>query len=79
MLEILPAILAPVDAVIGAGKHGARLPGMNRETEYATFGPQTGSHLPPALAAVRADPGAGSDSADADREVIGHGLSSYRR
>src|SRR5271166_980361 len=60
-------------AVIGAGQDGASLFWMDCEAEYPAFCPQTRSHLAPALAAVRADPGAGADGPDADREVIGHG------
>ena len=73
MLEMLAAVLAQINAVIGAGEDCPRLFRMDRETEYAAFGPQTRSHLPPAFAAVGTDPGAGPDGADADREVIGHG------
>src|SRR5262249_41965644 len=71
-LEMLAAILAVVDAVIGAGQHGARLLRMDRKAEDAAFRPQTRPHLPPAIAAVRADPGTGADGADANREIAGH-------
>src|SRR5207248_302530 len=53
---------------------------MDRKSEHAAFGPQPRSHLPPAFAAVGADPGARTDSADTNREFIGHGcfLPKYR-
>src|SRR5262249_52449569 len=58
-LEMLATILALVDPVIGAGEHGARLIRMGCEPEDAALRPQTRAHLTPALAAIRADPGAG--------------------
>ena len=70
---MLAAVLALVDAVIRARQESARLFRVDREAEDAAFGPQTRPHLLPALAAVGADPGAGPDRPDTDREVIGHG------
>jgi hypothetical protein len=72
-LEVLPAVLASVDAVIGSGQNGSGLFRVDRQAEHTAFGPQSGPHLPPALTAVRADPGAGSYGAGTDREIIGHG------
>jgi hypothetical protein len=57
-LEVLPAVLAAVDAVIGSGQNAAGLFWVDCEAEHAAFGPQSGTHLPPAFTAVRADPGA---------------------
>ncbi len=72
-LEALAAVLAAVNPVIGAGEHRARLARVNGKPEYPAFRPQPRPHLPPALAAVRADPGAGSDGTDANRKIVGHG------
>src|SRR5271156_4504858 len=58
-LEVLPAVLAAVDAVICSGQHGPRLLRVYCEAEHAAFGPQSGSHLSPAFTAVGAHPGAG--------------------
>src|SRR5262249_21978845 len=71
-LEVLAAIFAAVDAIIRAGQNGARLSRVNRKSEHPAFGPKPGPDLPPAFSVVGTDPGAGSDSADADRVVIGH-------
>src|SRR5215467_2311409 len=71
-LELPAAVLAEVNAVIGAGQDRPRLSRMNREPEYAAFGPKAGPHLPPAFPAIGTDPGAGSDRPDANSEVTGH-------
>src|SRR6516164_2432551 len=71
-IEMLAAVLAAIDAVIRPGQQHPGFRRMDREAEYAAFGPQTGSHLTPAFAAIRTDPGAGPDGSDADRKVAGH-------
>src|SRR5262249_22696267 len=65
-------ILTVVDPVIGASEDGARLFWMDRKPENAAFRPEAGPHLPPVLAAIRTDPSASADGADADREDVGH-------
>src|SRR5215467_9948397 len=72
-LETFAGIFAAVDAVIGAGQYGLRLFGVNRETEHAAFGPQSGPHLPPTFSAIGADPRASPHRANTYAEVIGHG------
>jgi hypothetical protein len=41
-LEVLPAVLAAVDAVIGSGQNAAGLFLVDCEAEHAAFGPQSG-------------------------------------
>src|SRR5204862_2559239 len=65
-LEALPAVGALVDAVIGAGEHGARLVRMHRQTEDAALAPQPLHDAPPALAAIGAEPQAAADRAGAN-------------
>jgi hypothetical protein len=71
-LEALPAVAALVDAVIGAGEHHTRLLRMHGEVEHPALAPQAFADAPPALAAIRAEPGAAADRADADREIACH-------
>src|SRR6516165_12473305 len=71
-VEMLAAVFAAIDAIIHPAKQRPGFLRMDRKAEYAAFGPQTGSHLTPAFAAVRAYPGAGPHGSDADRKVAGH-------
>src|SRR5262249_28454990 len=73
MREALAAVVAAVDAVLGAGKDRAPLGRVVGETIDAAFAPQPAFDPAPALAAVRPDPDPAADPADAERDVGDHG------
>src|SRR5262249_10298296 len=68
----LPAVAALVDAVIGAGKDGARLARMHGQPKDPAFAPQPALDALPAVAAIGAEPGAAADRADTDRIIRAH-------